>query len=105
MSPAVRALRGATTVDSDTSEQIMARTVALLEQMFERNGVDHAILIQMQHQFDNDYQYACVRRYPGRFAPVVVIDAAHPDAPQELARQAALGASGVRLQPTVRSLD
>lgn len=75
---------------------------SLLFQM-ERNGVDHAILIQMQNQFDNDYQYACIRRYPGRFAPVVVIDAAHPDAPQELARQAALGASGVRLQPTVRS--
>ncbi len=75
---------------------------SLLFQM-ERNGVDHAILIQMQNQFDNDYQYECVRRYPGRFAPVVVIDSAHPDAPQELARQAALGASGVRFQPTVRS--
>lgn len=68
-----------------------------------RNGVEQAILIQIQHQFDNSYQYECARRYPGRFAPVVVIDTARPDAVAELERQAALGASGVRFQPTVRS--
>jgi len=36
MPPAVRALRGATTVDADDPAQITERTVALLEQMFER---------------------------------------------------------------------
>ena len=54
MSPAVRALRGATTVDSDTPEQIMARTVALLEQMFERNGVDHDDLISILFTVSED---------------------------------------------------
>lgn len=39
MPAAVRALRGATTVDSDTREQVTTRIVALLEQMLERNGL------------------------------------------------------------------
>lgn len=47
MPAAVRALRGATTVDADTPEQIAERTVALLEEMFERNGVDHDDLISI----------------------------------------------------------
>ena len=45
--PAVRALRGATTVDSDTPDQVKERIRALLEQMLERNGVDHEDLISI----------------------------------------------------------
>ncbi len=75
---------------------------SLLFQM-DRHGVTHAVLIQMQGQFDNSYQFDCVRRYPGRFAPVVLVDAARPDAPDTLARLADEGASGVRLTPTTRS--
>lgn len=37
---AVRGLRGATTVDADTAEQVNARTQALLTRMLERNDVD-----------------------------------------------------------------
>jgi chorismate mutase len=47
MPQAVRALRGATTVDEDTPEQIKERVGALLGQMFERNGVDHDDLISI----------------------------------------------------------
>jgi len=47
MPTAVRALRGATTVDADQPGQITERTVALLEEMFERNGVDHDDLISI----------------------------------------------------------
>jgi chorismate mutase len=36
---AVRALRGATTVDADTEEQIYERVGTLIEQMLERNGI------------------------------------------------------------------
>jgi L-fuconolactonase len=68
-----------------------------------RNGVDHAILIQIQHEFDNDYQHDLVRQHPGRFASVVVVDTARPDAARELERQASLGASGVRFQTYMRS--
>lgn len=74
----------------------------LLAQM-ERNGVGGAVLIQMQGQFDNDYQFDCVRRFPGRFAPVVALDTDAPDAPQTLERLAAQGASGVRFSATTRS--
>jgi chorismate mutase len=41
MAPALRALRGATTVDVDSKEQIFERTIALLEEMFVRNAIDH----------------------------------------------------------------
>jgi chorismate mutase len=44
---AVRALRGATTVDVDTPEQVTERVTALLEEMFKRNGVDHDDLISI----------------------------------------------------------
>lgn len=37
----LRALRGATTVDDDTAEQVTDRVVTLLEAMFSRNDVDH----------------------------------------------------------------
>ena len=47
MTAAVRALRGATTVDVDTADQIRARTEALLEEMVERNGVHHDDIISV----------------------------------------------------------
>ncbi|MGI8792310.1 MAG: chorismate mutase [Acidimicrobiales bacterium] len=44
---AVRALRGATTVDADTAEQIDARVQALVARMLERNDVDKEDLISV----------------------------------------------------------
>jgi len=44
---AVRALRGATTIEADTVDGVKARTIALLEQMIERNGVDHEDIISV----------------------------------------------------------
>jgi chorismate mutase len=43
----VRALRGATTVDEDTPEQVTQRTQALLRAMVERNGVGHEDIISV----------------------------------------------------------
>ena len=74
----------------------------LLHQM-DHNGVEQAILIQMMGQTNNAYQAECVRRFPGRFASVVIVDATRPDAVQALERLAADGASGVRLNPATRS--
>ncbi|WP_208028527.1 chorismate mutase [Rhabdothermincola sediminis] len=45
--PTVRALRGATTVDEDTEEQIFDRVIALLTAMFDRNGIDKGDLISV----------------------------------------------------------
>lgn len=47
MDRAVRALRGATTVDADTPAQVSERTCALLQAMLERNGVGHEDLISI----------------------------------------------------------
>jgi len=44
---AVRALRGATTVDDDTAEQVRARTIALLQAMIDRNGAHHDDVISV----------------------------------------------------------
>ena len=43
----LRALRGATTVDDDTPEHIRVRVVALLEEMFARNDIDHDDLVSI----------------------------------------------------------
>jgi len=43
----VRALRGATTVDADTAEQIESRVTTLLERMLEVNGVHKDDLISV----------------------------------------------------------
>jgi len=45
--PAVRALRGATTVDVDTREQVYERVQALLRELLARNGVDHEDIISI----------------------------------------------------------
>jgi chorismate mutase len=47
VTPAVRALRGATTVDADTPEQINERVGALVNEMLTRNAVDKDDLISV----------------------------------------------------------
>ena len=47
MPAAVRALRGATTVDADTTEQVAVRVKALITAMLDRNDVDKADLISI----------------------------------------------------------
>ncbi len=77
--------------------------VELLLFQMDRNGVDQAVLTQFMGQTDNDYQFDCQRRYPGRFANVVIVDAGRDDAPDTLRRLAERGAGGVRLRPFARS--
>src|SRR5438552_1390668 len=74
----------------------------LLYQM-DANGVERAVLTQLRWQTNNEYQMECVRRYPGRFASVVIVDEGRPDAIQTLERLAAEWASGVRFRPNTRS--
>jgi chorismate mutase len=47
MGGAVRALRGATTVDEDTVEQVNERVQTLITRMLERNGVEKDDLISI----------------------------------------------------------
>lgn len=74
----------------------------LLDQMT-RNDVDKAALIQIRGQYDNSYILECVRRFPGRFSAVVIVDHARPDAPQRLEEWTKQGAEGIRLTPADRS--
>jgi chorismate mutase len=55
---AVRALRGATTVDDDTPEQIEDRVVALLREMLTRNGVEHDELVSILFTATDDVHSA-----------------------------------------------
>ena len=47
MPPALRALRGATTLDVDDADHLRQRVVALLEEMLQRNDVDHDDLVSI----------------------------------------------------------
>jgi L-fuconolactonase len=75
----------------------------LLFQM-DRCGVARALLVQMLGQYNNEYQKACLERWPDRFINIVGVDPADPGAPDQLRRLAERGAQGVRLRPTARSL-
>jgi L-fuconolactonase len=75
---------------------------SLLFQM-DRNGVDRAVMIQINGQFDNAYELECARRHPDRLSAVVLVDTADPAAPEKLERLAEQGALGVRLRPDTRS--
>ncbi|HVF76518.1 MAG TPA: chorismate mutase [Acidimicrobiales bacterium] len=58
MPPAVRALRGATTVDDDTVEQINERVQALVDAMLDRNAVDKDDLISVVFTATDDIHAA-----------------------------------------------
>lgn len=47
MTSAVRALRGATTIDADTGDDVRSRVIALLQEMVSRNDVEHDDVISI----------------------------------------------------------
>ncbi|MGA3352459.1 MAG: chorismate mutase [Acidimicrobiales bacterium] len=47
MTAVLRALRGATTLEQDTAEQVSERVRALVFAMLERNGIDHDDLVSI----------------------------------------------------------
>ena len=68
----------------------------LLHQM-DANAVDKAVLIQHMGNYDNTYLLECARRFPGRFAVVVLVDTSQTDATVALARiHRRTGMDGVR---------
>ena len=63
----------------------------------ETNNVDKALLISYRGNFNKDsYELDCVRKYPGRFGAVVIVDSKAADALDVLERWANEGAIGVR---------
>lgn len=58
MPPAVRALRGATTLDVDDKEHMFERVMTLLDALFERNGLHHDDLISVLFTATDDIHSA-----------------------------------------------
>lgn len=67
------------------------------------NGVERATLVQFMGQPNNSYLIECSVRFPGRFSPVVFVDADRSDATEILRRWVREGAEGVRFRPRNRS--
>lgn len=62
-------------------------SVELLLDEMERAGVDKAVIVQpINYLYDNRYVADCLRRFPGKFAAVGLIDYKAPDAPDRLER-------------------
>lgn len=75
---------------------------SLLFQM-DRHGVERAVLIQMNGESDNEYQFEVARRHPDRFLTVAWVDSDAADACDRLGRLADQGANGIRLSATALS--
>ena len=58
MPPAVRALRGATTLDVDDKDHLSERVINLLDALFERNGLHHDDLISVLFTATDDIHSA-----------------------------------------------
>jgi chorismate mutase len=58
MPTAVRALRGATTVDVDERDHLFERVIALLDALFERNAIHHHDLISVLFTATDDIRSA-----------------------------------------------
>jgi L-fuconolactonase len=85
------------------ASQVWFEPVEILLDQMARNDVDKAVLIQIRGQYNNSYVLECVRRFPGRFSTVVIVDHASPDAPKRLEEWTKQGAEGIRLTPADRS--
>ena len=88
----------------------MVFPVEELVRQMDAQGVDHACLVQRAtlYGYDNSYTLDAAEQFPGRLAPIVVLDAQDPASPLELRRLAALagGLAGLRIvAPTLTRDD
>ena len=61
--------------------------VELLNETMAEAGVDKAVIVQpIYYRFDNRYTAECLRRFPGKFAAIGLVDRGAPDAPDQLER-------------------
>ena len=73
--------------------------VELLNETMEQAGVDRAVIVQPIHYlYDNRYVAECLRRFPGKFAAIGLVDRHALDAPAQLQRLVEEdGFSGLRI--------
>ncbi len=59
--------------------------VELLNETMDEAGVDKAVIVQpVYYLYDNRYLAECLRRFPGKFAAIGLVDRHAPDAPDQL---------------------
>ena len=75
---------------------------SLLDEMI-RAGVDKATLVQIGGIYDNSYFIECMRRLPGRFSVIGMVDTDRPNATERLEEWVKEGMEGIRLGPATRS--
>jgi len=92
------------TDDIETYPFAEGRTVAepapveLLNETMAAAGVDKAVIVQPVHYlYDNRYVAECLRRFPGKFAAIGLVDRHAPDAPDQLERLVQQGFGGLRI--------
>lgn len=70
------------------------------------SGVERIVLVQMSfYGTDNSYMLEAMRRYPGVFGGIAVVDEAGDGVEAEMERLAELGVKGCRLQPQGGSFE
>ncbi len=74
----------------------------LLHEM-SRNQVDKAVLTQFFGVYDNSYLVECMRRFPGRFSVIGLVDVNNPEAPNHLEDLHGQGVEGIRFTTGMRS--
>lgn len=83
---------------SFTPEQLFAHT--------RPNGVGRVVLIQMSfYQFDNRYMLDLLRRFPGVFSGVGIVDEQAPRPQDRMRELAAQGVRGFRITPGQQSIE
>lgn len=77
-------------------------TVEELSRNMNEAGVDKAVIVRPTGEVrGNEYVAECLRRFPGKFAAIALVDAKSPDAPDELERLVReQGFGGTRLFPS-----
>lgn len=70
------------------------------------SGVGRIVLIQMSfYRFDNTYMLDTMRRFPGVFSGVAIVDEAAPDVADRMRLLARDGVRGFRIHPGSRPVD
>src|SRR5690606_9183679 len=83
---------------SFTPEELFAHT--------RPNGVGRIVLIQMSYyRFDNRYMLDTMRRFPGVFSGVAIVDETAPDPGGAMRRLKAQGVRGFRIRPGRNPLE
>ncbi|MDA0734551.1 MAG: amidohydrolase family protein [Chloroflexi bacterium] len=77
--------------------------VEVLLDVMSRNGVDKAVLTQFFGVYDNSYLVDCMKRFPGRFSVIGLVDVNDPNALGHLESLHHQGVEGIRFNSAMRS--